>query len=155
MTYDLSRFKKAQEHSYETALSEIRAGEKQSHWMWFIFPQFEGLGFSEIAQYYGIKGIAEARTYLADDLLRARLVEISQALLALDSNDATQMMGYPDELKLKSCMTLFLLAAKDGGERYAREGELFKGVLEKFFDGELDERTVEMCGRNGKLKMEK
>ena len=123
--------------------------------MWFIFPQFEGLGFSEIAQYYGIKGIAEARTYLADDLLRARLVEISQALLALDSNDATQVMGYPDDLKLKSCMTLFLLAAKDGGERYAREGELFKGVLEKFFDGELDERTVEMCGRNGKLKMEK
>ena len=155
MTYDLSRFKKAQEHSYETALLEIRAGEKQSHWMWFIFPQLEGLGFSEIAQYYGIKGIAEAHAYLADDLLRRRLVEISQALLSLEANDASQVMGYPDDLKLESSMTLFLLAAKDGGERYAKEAEVFKGVLEKFFDGKMDERTVEMCGRNGKLKMEK
>ena len=148
MAYDLSRFKKAQEHSYETALSEIRAGEKQSHWMWFIFPQLEGLGFSEIAQYYGIKGIEEACAYLADDLLRARLVEISQALLALESNDATQVMGYPDDLKLKSSMTLFLLVAKDGGERYAKGAEGFKGVLEKFFGGKIDERTVEMCGSN-------
>ena len=148
MTYDLSRFKKAQEHSYETALSEICAGEKRSHWMWFIFPQLEGLGFSEIAQYYGIKGIAEACAYLADDLLRTRLVEISQALLALKSNDAMQVIGYPDDLKLKSSMTLFLLAAKDGGARYAKEAEVFKGVLEKFFDGKMDERTVEMCGSN-------
>ena len=148
MTYEVSRFKKAQSHTYETALSEIRAGEKQSHWMWFIFPQLEGLGFSEIAQYYGIKGIAEARAYLADDLLRTHLVEISQALLALDSNDATAVMGYPDDLKLKSSMTLFLLVAKDGGERYAKEAEVFKGVLEKFFGGKMDERTVEMCGSN-------
>ena len=155
MNYDLSRFKKAQEHSYKAALSEIRAGEKQSHWMWYSFPQLEGLGFSEIAHYYGIKGIAEARAYLADDLLRTRLVEISQALLALESNNATQVMGYPDDLKLKSSMTLFLLAAKDGEERYAKEAEVFKGVLEKFFDGKMDDRTVEMCGRNGKLKMEK
>ena len=148
MTYDLSRFKKAQEHSYETALSEIRAGEKQSHWMWYIFPQLEGLGFSEISQYYGIKGMEEARAYLADDLLRARLVEISQALLSLKSNDATQVMGYPDDLKLKSSMTLFLLAAKDSGERYANEVEVFKEVLDKFFGGKMDERTVERCGGN-------
>ena len=75
-------------------------------------------------------------------------MEISQALLALKSNDATAVMGYPDDLKLKSSMTLFLLAAKDDGERYAKEAEVFKGVLEKFFDGEMDERTVEMCGSN-------
>ena len=146
MTYDVSRFKKAQSHSYEIALSEIREGEKQSHWMWYIFPQLEGLGFSEIAQYYGIKGIAEARAYLADDLLRMRLVGISQALLALDATDATAVMGYPDDLKLKSSMTLFLLAAEDGGARYAKEAEVFRGVLEKFFEGEMDERTVEICG---------
>ena len=144
MPYDLTRFKTAQSSDYETALAEIRAGQKQSHWMWFIFPQLEGLGFSEIAQYYGIKGIAEARAYLADDLLSARLVEISQALLALDSSDATAVMGYPDDLKLKSSMTLFFLAAKDDGERYAKEAEVFKGVLEKFFDGKIDERTVKM-----------
>ena len=145
MPYDLSRFKKAQENSYKTALSEIRTGEKQSHWMWYIFPQLEGLGFSEIARYYGIKGIEEARAYLADDLLRTRLAEISQALLSLKSNDATQVMGYPDDLKLKSSMTLFLLAAKDSGERYVKEAEVFKGVLEKFFDGEMDKLTVGMC----------
>ena len=107
MPHDLTRFKKAQEHDYETALAEIRSGQKQSHWMWYIFPQLDGLGFSEISQYYGIKGIEEARAYLADDFLRSHLVEISERLLALESNNATQVMGYPDDLKLKSSMTLF------------------------------------------------
>ena len=144
MTYDLTRFKTAQSSDYKIALSEIRAGQKQSHWMWFIFPQLEGLGFSEISHYYGIRGMEEARAYLADDLLRTHLVEISQALLALDSSDATAVMGYPDDLKLKSSMTLFFLAAKDEGARYAKEAEVFKGVLKKFFGGEIDERTVEM-----------
>ena len=143
MPHDLIRFKKAQEHDYETALAEIRSGQKQSHWMWYIFPQLDGLGFSEISQYYGIKGIEEARAYLADDLLRSHLVEISESLLALESNNATQVMGYPDDLKLKSSMTLFLLAA-ERDSKYEKEAQVFKSVLKKFFAGEMDGQTVEM-----------
>lgn len=111
--------------------------------MWYIFPQLEGLGFSEISQYYGIKGIEEARAYLADDFLRSHLVEISESLLALESNNATQVMGYPDDLKLKSSMTLFLLASGHDS-KYEKEARVFKAVLEKYFDGEMDEQTVEM-----------
>lgn len=141
MNYDLGRFKKAQERDYEVALSEIRAGEKQSHWMWYIFPQLAGLGFSEISEYYGIKGIEEARAYLADDELRSRLVEISAALLSIESNDATRVMGYPDDLKLKSSMTLFREAAGEG----SAEGATFQAVLDKFFGGISDARTISMC----------
>ena len=143
MPHDLTRFKKAQERDYETALAEIRAGEKQSHWMWYIFPQLEGLGFSEISQYYGIKGIEEAPEYLADDLLRSHLVEISEGLIALESNNATLVMGYPDDLKLKSSMTLFLLAA-ERDSKYEKEARVFKAVLDKYFGGEMDGQTVEM-----------
>ena len=143
MPHDLTRFKKAQEHDYETALAEIRSGQKQSHWMWYIFPQLDGLGFSEISQYYGIKGIEEARAYLADDLLRSHLVEISESLLALESNNATLVMGYPDDLKLKSSMTLFLLAA-ERDSKYEKEAQVFKSVLKKFFVGEMDGQTMEM-----------
>ena len=141
MSYDLTRFKKAQARDYKTAFSEICAGRKQSHWIWYIFPQLEGLGFSEMAQYYGIKNLEEARAYLADSELCSRLVEISRALLALDSSDATAVMGYPDDLKLKSCMTLFLLAA----QKDSVEAALFQAVLDKFFGGKSDERTVQMC----------
>ena len=143
MPHDLTRFKKAQERDYEIALAEIRAGEKRSHWMWYIFPQLDGLGFSEISHYYGIKGIEEARAYLADDMLRSHLVEISEGLLALESNNATQVMGYPDDLKLKSSMTLFLLASGHDS-KYEKEARVFKAVLEKYFGGEMDEQTVEM-----------
>ena len=143
MPHDLTRFKKAQELDYETALSEIRSGQKQSHWMWYIFPQLDGLGFSEISQYYGIKGIEEARAYLADDFLRSHLVEISERLLALESNNATQVMGYPDDLKLKSSMTLFLLASGHDS-KYEKEAKVFKAVLEKYFAGEMDGQTVKM-----------
>ena len=143
MPHDLTRFKKAQERDYETALTEIRAGEKQSHWMWYIFPQLAGLGFSEISKYYGIKGIEEARAYLADDFLRSHLVEISEGLLVLESNNATQVMGYPDDLKLKSSMTLFLLASGHNA-KYEKEARMFKAVLDKYFGGEMDGQTVEM-----------
>lgn len=143
MPHDLTRFKKAQERDYETAHAEISSGQKQSHWMWYIFPQLEGLGFSEISKYYGIKGIEEAREYLADDLLRSHLVEISEGLLALESNNATQVMGYPDDLKLKSSMTLFLLASGHDS-KYEKEARVFKAVLDKYFGGEMDAQTVEM-----------
>ena len=141
MAFNLDRFKKAQSYDYTTALEEIRAGEKQSHWMWYIFPQLEELGYSEMAKYYGIKGIEEARAYLADELLRSRLVEISEALLSLKSNDASLVMGYPDDIKLRSSMTLFLLAS---GEN-TPDGALFQKVLDKFFAGKPDERTVKLC----------
>lgn len=144
MPHDLTRFKSAQNRDYQTVLAEIRAGKKRSHWMWYIFPQLQGLGFSEISHYYGIRGMEEARTYLADSLLRSRLLEISEALLALKSNNATEVMGCPDDMKLKSCMTLFLLATQNDSA-YEKEAGVFKDVLEKFFGGQMDERTVGMC----------
>ena len=136
MAYDLSRFHKAQKGSYETALAEIRSGRKRSHWIWYIFPQMKQLGYSPTAQYYGIGSLDEAKSYIADDTLRQHLVEISQALLALESDNASQIMGYPDDMKLKSCMTLFMLAAP--------EIPVFQAVLDKFYGGEPDKKTVDL-----------
>ena len=136
MGFDLDRFKKAQEEDYPYALQEIKAGRKRSHWIWYIFPQLKGLGFSSMSEYYGIDGRAEAQAYIADPLLRSRLVEISEALLALESNNPTQVMGYPDDLKLKSSMTLFAEVAPDI--------PVFEQVLQKFFAGEKDSRTLKL-----------
>ena len=137
MAYDLSRFHKAQKGSSETALAEIRAGRKRSHWIWYIFPQIQGLGYSSTAQYYAIEDLEEAKAYLADPVLRERLLEISNALLALDSCDPTDVMGYPDDLKLRSSMTLFSLADP--------ECTVFRDVLEKYYDGREDPRTIALC----------
>ena len=136
MQEGLERFLKAQEIHYETALREIRAGRKRSHWMWFIFPQIAGLGYSETARYYAIKDMAEAKAYMEDYTLSSNLIEISQALLDVDSDDATAVMGWPDDLKLKSSMTLFALVKP--------ECEVFQKVLEKFFHGEKDQKTIEI-----------
>ena len=133
---DLSRFIKAQETDYEQALAEIRSGHKRSHWIWYIFPQIDGLGFSSTAKYYAIKDRKEAEDYLKDELLRDRLVEISEALLQLKSDDAGDVMGYPDDLKLRSSMTLF--------HEVAPEIDVFQKVLAKFFDGKPDQRTIEL-----------
>ena len=146
MPYDLTRFKRAQERDYETALAEIRTGAKQSHWMWYIFPQIKGLGFSDVADYYGLDGVDEASAYLADDLLRSRLVEISESLLSLESNDPGQVLGYPDDLKLRSSMTIFLVAAEKL-RRYEKAAQVFQAVLDKFFDGKKDDKTLSMCFR--------
>lgn len=132
---DLSRFLKAQENTYETALMEINAGRKRSHWMWYIFPQIQGLGFSSTAQYYAIENLEEAAAYIAHPVLGARLIEISKALLKLDENDPRLVMGYPDDLKLRSCMTLFQIAAPDQ--------PVFGQVLDKYFDGKPDGRTLD------------
>ncbi len=137
MAYNLSRFHKAQQGSFETALAEIRSGRKRSHWIWYIFPQIQGLGFSSTAQYYAIENLEEAKAYLADPVLRERLLEISNALLALDSCDPSEVMGYPDDLKLRSSMTLFSLAEP--------ECTVFRDVLEKFYDGQEDSRTIALC----------
>ena len=137
MAYDLSRFHKAQQGSYETALAEIRSGRKRSHWIWYIFPQIQGLGFSSTAQYYAIENLEVAKAYLADPVLRERLLEISNALLALDSCDPSEVMGYPDDLKLRSSMTLFSLAEP--------ECTVFRDVLDKFYNGQEDSRTIALC----------
>ena len=137
MAYDLSRFHKAQQSSYKTALAEIRSGRKRSHWIWYIFPQIQGLGFSSTAQYYAIENLDEAKAYLADPVLRERLLEISNALLALDSCDPSEVMGYPDDLKLRSSMTLFSLAEPGC--------TVFRDVLDKFYDGQEDSRTIALC----------
>ena len=134
---DLSRFLKAQEYDYDQALREIRSGRKRSHWMWYIFPQIQGLGFSSTAQYYAIRDLEEAKEYLAHPVLGARLKEISSALLELEGLSASEIFGYPDDLKLRSSMTLFRLADLDC--------DIFEKVLEKYYDGKPDDRTVSLA----------
>ena len=135
MREHLERFKEAHQRDYATALAEIRSGRKKSHWMWYIFPQIAGLGMSYTAQLYAIKDIEEARQYIAHAVLGARLIEISNALLTLDCSDAAAVMGYPDDLKLRSCMTLFAQVSDD---------PVFDAVLAKFYGGTADARTLEL-----------
>ena len=141
MYYDpagLDKFVTAQERDYSTALREIQNGRKRSHWIWYIFPQLQGLGFSQTAQYYGIRDLEQARDYMAHPVLGARLVEISEALLALESSNPGAVMGYPDDLKLCSSMTLFELAAPDQ--------PVFGKVLDKFYGGRRDPLTLRLLG---------
>ncbi len=134
----LIRFVSAQEQNYAQALKEIKAGRKHSHWMWYIFPQIKGLGMSYTARYYGIKDMDEAVEYMAHPLLGPWLVEISGALLEQDCSDAGEIMGYPDNLKLRSCMTLFEAAAPDQ--------PVFGRVLDRFYSGSRDELTLNILG---------
>ncbi len=136
---NLERFIEAQERSYAVALAEIKSGRKRSHWMWYVFPQIKGLGHSSTAQFYAIQGRAEAEAYMSHPVLSKRLLEISEELLKLDSNNAGEIFGYPDNMKLKSSMTLFYLISNS---------DVFKRVLDKFFNGEIDERTVELLKGN-------
>ena len=138
MNLGLDRFLKAQERDYQIALEEIQCGQKMSHWMWYIFPQLKELGYSSTAKFYGIDGREEAVAYLTHPVLGKRLREISGELLKLESCDAGYVMGYPDNLKLKSCMTLFLEVS---GE------ELFQQVLDKFFEDERDTETVRLLNK--------
>src|SRR6187200_1370842 len=105
--YDLDRFVRAQERDYEQALSEIRSGQKRSHWMWYVFPQLHGLGFSSTAQKYAIRSVAEAEAYLRHPILGPRLVQIAEAAAGLESRSAVEVFGSPDGMKLRSCATLF------------------------------------------------
>lgn len=134
--YDLSRFTKAHEYNFNTALREIRSGRKRSHWMWFIFPQIQGLGFSSAAQYYAIESLGEAAAFLHDPCLGGHLIEISEALLTLPTDDAGEVFGYPDNLKLRSCMTLFA--------KVEDAPPVFREVLQKYYGGSEDERTNEI-----------
>jgi uncharacterized protein (DUF1810 family) len=132
---DLQRFRDAQEGVYEQALAELTAGRKTSHWIWFVFPQVAGLGSSPTSQHYAIGSLEEARAYADDDVLGPRLVESARAVLAHRDRTAREIMGSPDDAKLRSSMTLFAIAA-------ASE-PVFQQVLDAFFDGERDPRTEE------------
>ena len=134
--YDLARFVEAQEDSYKQALSEIRGGRKQSHWMWFIFPQFAGLGVSSMSERYAVKSVAEAEAYLAHPVLGPRLLECSEAVLRLEGLAAVKIFGSPDDMKLRSCATLFACVSPDGS--------VFHRIIDKYFDGKRDEATLRL-----------
>ncbi|MBL4675385.1 MAG: DUF1810 domain-containing protein [Mucilaginibacter sp.] len=132
----LKRFYDVQRDHYEIALAEIKAGRKRSHWMWYIFPQIAFLGKTDISVYYAIKDLQEATDYLADQTLGFRLTEICKALLSLPGNDAYAVFGSPDHLKLRSSMTLF--------DAVPATFPVFGQVLDKFFSGERDQRTLDI-----------
>ncbi|MFN5515035.1 MAG: DUF1810 domain-containing protein [Cyanobacteriota bacterium] len=127
--HNLRRFLQAQENTYQSALAEIRAGRKSSHWMWYIFPQYQGLGFSAASRLYAIKSLAEAEAYLRHPILGHRLTECSEAVLNIQGRSATEIFGTPDDLKLRSCATLFA--------QVSPPGSVFERLLEQYFHGAL------------------
>jgi uncharacterized protein (DUF1810 family) len=131
----MQRFIQAQETSYPTALAEVRAGYKSSHWMWYIFPQLKGLGFSSTAQYYGINGREEAMAYLKHPVLGARLREITTAFLQLSGVSAKEVLGHTDAMKMLSCMTLFNMVSPN---------DIFLQVIDKYYNGRVDRRTLSL-----------
>ena len=137
MDSNLNRFLAAQENDYEQALAEVKSGRKRSHWMWYIFPQFAGLGRSETSKFYALKSLSEAQEYLEHSILGSRLCEITNALLEIENTNATQVFGNPDDLKLKSCMTLFSVVDES-------DDNIFKKVLEKYFEGHFDKKTLKL-----------
>ncbi len=137
--YNLHRFLTAQAPTYDTVLAELRAGRKASHWIWFIFPQITGLGRSGMAQQFAIGSLDEAKAYLQHPVLGTRLRECTQLVLDVDGRSAEEIFGYPDHLKFRSCMTLFLTAATDNA--------LFKNALLKYFDGKPDQLTLDLLAQ--------
>lgn len=138
------RFLDAQERAYLTALQELRAGRKRSHWIWYVFPQLRGLGQSPLSEIYGIADLAEARAYLANPVLRQRLIEATQVMLAHTDIEAASILGELDALKFRSCLTLFSLA--DPAE------PIFITALERFFNGEKDAQTLTLLKARGNTK---
>ena len=137
--HDLNRFVLAQENDYAPALAEIRSGRKRTHWMWYIFPQLDGLGFSSSARRYAIRGLDEARAYLEHPVLGPRLVECAEAVLAVQGRSVREIFGTPDDLKLRSCVTLFA--------ELSPAGSVFRRVLEVYFGGEADGMTLRLLVR--------
>src|SRR3954462_12545657 len=136
--HDLARFMQAQEGAYERALSEVKAGRKRSHWMWYVFPQFDGLGFSSTTKRYSIKSVAEAEAYLAHPVLGPRLAECCEAAVGVEGRSAAEVFGSPDDKKLQSCATLFAAVSPPGS--------VFERLLDKFFQGVQDEKTLRLMG---------
>jgi uncharacterized protein (DUF1810 family) len=137
--FDLIRFVRAQEGTYDQALSELKLGRKRSHWIWWIFPQFDGLGFSPITKRFSIKSEDEARAYLAHPILGPRLIECAEAIVSVQGKSARDILGSPDDLKLKSCATLFA--------QVSPLGSVFEQILEKFYSGEGDAATLRLLTR--------
>jgi uncharacterized protein (DUF1810 family) len=137
-SFDLARFVQAQDGKFDGALCEVKQGRKTSHWMWYIFPQLRGLGYSSMAMHYGITGEAEAQAYLAHEVLGPRLNTICEAVLALDGKSAYDIFDEPDDMKMRSCATLFAQVSK--------ADSVFHKIIDKYFDGEFDQRTLEMLG---------
>lgn len=136
--YDLTRFVRAQEGSYGHALAEIRSGRKRTHWMWYIFPQIDGLGVSSTAKYYAIKSVAEAKAYLDHPILGPRLLECAEAVLGVEGRSTTAIFGTPDDLKLRSCATLFACVSP--------RDSVFDRLLTKYYRGERDGKTLQLLG---------
>jgi uncharacterized protein (DUF1810 family) len=139
--YDLARFLEAQARCYERVLAELGAGEKTSHWMWFIFPQVQGLGSSPTARRYALSGLIEAHAYLEHPTLGARLRECTRAVLAVKGRTAHEIFGSPDDLKLRSCLTLFAQAAAASP---APEDRVFGEALARYYRGEPDPLTLRL-----------
>lgn len=138
--YNLERFINAHNEFYNIAYSELKNGKKSSHYMWFIFPQIKGLGKSPISEFYGIKSLDEAKAYINHPILGNNMIKLCEVLLSLESNNPTEIFGKPDDIKLKSSMTLFSLATDDN--------ELFIKVLDKFYNGKLDNQTIRLVKKN-------
>ncbi len=141
--YNLQRFLHAQAPGYDTVLAELRAGRKSSHWIWFIFPQIAGLGHSGMAQKFAIGSLDEAKAYLQYPVLGQRLCECTQLVLNVDGRSADEVFPYPDNLKFRSCMTLFMTATTDN--------KIFKDALLKYFDGIPDQLTLDILARHNML----
>jgi uncharacterized protein (DUF1810 family) len=140
--FNLRRFVDAQEEDYAQALGEIRRGRKQSHWMWYIFPQFDGLGSSPMSREYAIKSLDEARAYLDHPVLGSRLLECAEALLGIEGRSATDIFGYPDDMKLRSCATLFAGVSP--------AGSVFHRLLDRLYQGARDGTTLALAGLGAK-----
>ncbi len=132
--HNLQRFISAQAQDYDTAIEELKAGQKQSHWIWYVFPQVAGLGFSDMAERYSIKDRAEAIAYIEHDILGPRLIESAETLLQIEGRRIEDIMGYPDDMKLRSSMTLFHLVTPPDS--------VFQKVLDRYFGGFIDGKTV-------------
>jgi uncharacterized protein (DUF1810 family) len=137
--FDLQRFVDAQDRVYDTVLAELRAGAKRSHWIWFVFPQMRGLGRSATALHYGISSLDEARAYLSHPVLGARLRECTGLVAAIDGRGVDEIFGWPDNMKVRSSMTLFAHATGDPDTQAA-----FRAVLDKFYEGEEDPATRQL-----------
>ncbi|MFO0822384.1 MAG: DUF1810 domain-containing protein [Gemmataceae bacterium] len=137
--HDLNRFVEAQMDGFQQALAEVRAGRKRTHWMWYIFPQFDGLGLSAMAQRYAIKSIAEAEAYLRHPVLGPRLRECCEAAASVEGRTAQDIFGSPDDMKLRSCVTLFA--------RVSPPGSVFEKLLTKYFHGKPDEKTLDLISQ--------
>lgn len=131
--YDLNRFLKAQETNYQNALQELKNGRKRTHWIWYILPQIDGLGHSKMNSFYSIKSEDEALAYYNHPVLGSRLIEICNVILSIDKNNPLDVFGYPDELKVKSCMTLFSSVSNN---------DIFQKILDKFYNGLKDDLTL-------------